>query len=158
MSFRAKAAMFGVMNVFMSVAMSFTADIKNGSVSARTLLMIAVGFIVGMVLSFIIPFGKISAMSCRAFGIDGNRIAGNLVGNIVPAFINIVIIGAVMTAVNVSPFKLGMKIYIEAFFSVFPIQLIVGYIVACIANPISLSVGKAIQKRCRKGKEGDDPK
>ena len=79
-------------------------------------------------------------------------------GNIVPAFINIVIIGAVMTAVNVSPFKLGIKIYIEAFFSVFPIQLIVGYIVACIANPISLSVGKAVQKRCRKGKEGDDPK
>ena len=92
MSFRAKAAMFGVMNVFMSVAMSVTADIKNGSVSARTLLMIVVGFIVGMVLSFIIPFGKISAMSCRAFGIDGNGIAGNLVGNIVPAFI-ICIIG-----------------------------------------------------------------
>ncbi|MGN1096060.1 MAG: hypothetical protein ACI4QR_06695 [Eubacteriales bacterium] len=156
MSFKARSVMFAVINIFMAGAMSVTADLLHGAISYRTLIMMLIGFAVGMVLSYIIPFDKISAWTCRICRVKREGIAGGLVGNIIPAFMNTAVIGAVMTAINVSPIKLGFSVYINAYLSVIWILIPISYVVACFANPLAVRAGLAVERNIRKKDKEDE--
>ena len=136
MSFKVKFVMFSILNIMMAAAMSLTADIINQSLSLRTLLMVLVGYVVGMTLSFLIPWNKVSGFICGLFHLK-NKFLCILVGSIVPSFVNTAIISFVMVFINVNPFKLGWNITFGAYFSTFWIMQLVAYIVSCFANPIS---------------------
>lgn len=133
-----------IMNLAMAIAMSLTADLLHGGVSVMTLLMMLLGFVVGMIPSFIIPYGRISAALCRLLKVEKNRVLSHLVATLPPAVIQTVIISAVMTAVNVLPHNPALAAYLSAYAQTTPIMISVAYAVALAVNPIALRllVGK----------------
>ena len=127
-----------IMNIAMATAMSLTADLLHGGVNYKTLLMILLGFVVGMIMSFVIPYNRMSAGLCRILKVEKKKCLSHLVATLPPAVIQTVLISAVMTAVNVFPHNPVLKVYLAAYCQTTPIMILVGYAVALAVNPIAV--------------------
>ena len=152
MSGKAKACMFVILNLCMALAMSITADLLHGGLSPRTLLMTLIGFAVGMVLSYLIPFGGIGNALCRAVHCNRQSFPGALLAGIVPALVNTVVIAAVMTWINVPPLTVGWQGYGQAYASVLPWLIPVAYLVGTAVEPLSVRAAIAVDKRTTKNR------
>ena len=133
-----KLSMNVIMNIAMAIAMSLTADLMHKGLSSRTLLMMLLGFVVGMIPSFFIPYDRMSAKLCRLLKVEKSRVLSHLVATLPPAVIQTLIISAVMTAVNVLPHSMSLNIYMTAYVQTTPVMILVAYVVALAVNPIAI--------------------
>lgn len=140
-----------IMNIAMATAMGLTADLLHGGVGVMTLLMILLGFVVGMAVSFMIPYDRMSAGLCRLLRVEKHRFLSHLIATLPPAVIQTVVIGAVMTAVNVLPHNPTLKGYLAAYGQTTPVLILVAYAVALAVNPIAVRLVMGKQ-----GKRGND--
>lgn len=133
-----------IMNLAMATAMSLTADLMHGGVSARTLLMILLGFVVGMILSCVLPYGRMSAGLCRLFRVEKRKLLSHLIGTLPPAVIQTLMISAVMTAVQVLPHHPVLMRYLSAYVETTLVLIPVAYAVSLVINPLAvrLVIGK----------------
>ena len=135
-----------LMNLAMATAMSFAADIKNGTLSLRTLLMIPVGFAVGMLVSYLVPYGKIAQTLCRKAKAERGSLPAALLSGIAPAILNTLVIGAVMTAINVPLAVVGTAGYFSAYFSTLWVLIPVAYVVGVLVKPLADKASAAAEK------------
>ena len=133
-----KAVMNVIMNTAMAIAMSLTADLMHGGLSARTWLMILLGFVVGMILSLLIPYDRMSRGLCRLLKVETRKLLSHLVATLPPAVIQTVMISAVMTAVNVLPYSPSWNVYLTAYGQTTPTMILVAYVVALAVTPIAV--------------------
>ena len=152
MSQKAKFLMFSVINVAMAVSMNIAASIIHRSIGYKTALLILLGYIIGMVLSYLIPFGRIGEWCANTLHAK-NLIFKSIASNIIPATVNTVIIGLVMTLINVPIAIIGFAGFIKAYFSDIWILCIVATAVACFVNPLAVKAG--IMTDGRKNKDGN---
>ena len=135
---------FGVVfNAIVALGMCITADLLNGGLSSRTILMYLVGFTCAFILSLVIDSPKLSATFAKLFKLDPKSLAGQLVGGILPAFVNTIVICLVMLIINVNPFEIGFVPFVFAYLSMLWKLTIVAYVLSFPANIIA---GKAVQK------------
>ncbi|MGM9646420.1 MAG: hypothetical protein ACI3XS_07010 [Eubacteriales bacterium] len=139
MSQKAKFLMFSVVNVSMALAMNVTASIIHRSIGYKTVPLVFIGYAVGMVLSYLIPFGIIGEWFSNTLHAK-NLIFRSIASNIIPAVINTAIIGLIMTLINV-PLAIGLSGLVKAYFSDIWILCIVATAVACFVNPLAIKVG-----------------
>lgn len=133
-----------IMNLAMATAMSLTADLLHGGVSVLTLPMIVLGFAVGMILSCLLPYDRMSSGLYRLLRIGKRRCLAHLIGTLPPAVIQTVMISAVMTAVQVLPHNPGLMGYLSAYGEITLILIPIAYAVALAVNPLAvrLVIGK----------------
>lgn len=139
MSQKAKFLMFSVINVSMALAMNVTASIIHRSIGYKTVLLVLIGYAVGMVLSYLIPFGRIGEWFANMLHAK-NLIFRSIASNIIPAIINTAIIGLIMTLINV-PLAIGFIGLVKAYFSDIWILCIVATAVACFVNLLAIKAG-----------------
>lgn len=133
-----------VMNIPMAIAMSVTAPILMGEevFNSHTLLMILIGFILATIINLLIPVQKISAGFAGLFKIKSDSFKGQLVGNIPVCLIFVVVIGIILTTINV---KIFPEI-IFAFLATFVPLYIVCFIVSIIFVPLAVKAATAADK------------
>lgn len=146
MPLKIQKIMFTVLNLMLAVAMSITAGILTDTLSYMTLLMVLIGYSIGMTLSFLIPWDKVSNFVCAKLHIK-NPILKILVGGIIPSFVTTSIIAFVMVLINVNPIETGWDITFKAYFGIFWIMQLVAYVVSCFANPLSLFIALKLMKK-----------
>lgn len=139
MSQKAKFLMFSVINVSMALAMNVAASIIHRSIGYKTVLLVLIGYAVGMVLSYLIPFGRIGEWFANTLHAK-NLIFRSIATNIIPAVINTAIIGIIMTLINV-PLEIGFGGLVKSYFSDIWILWIVATAVACFINPLAIKAG-----------------
>lgn len=115
------------MNMIMSIAMNITVNCMNHTMNAsfisfRTLVMILLGFIIGEILSFIVPIARMRQGENR-------YVTSCLIGAL-----NTIVISFVMTWINVRVIPIVIQVYLQSLLPLF----IVSTLVAIIAEPIVL--------------------
>lgn len=130
-----------VANLPMAIAMSVTAPILMGQeiFNVHTLLMILLGFVLATLINVIIPVQKVNDAFAGIFKLNKDSIAAKFVGNIPVCLIFVVIIGLIITAINVRVFPA----IIFAFLGTFIPLYIVCYIVSMIFVPLALKAAMA---------------
>lgn len=133
-----------VANIPLAIAMSITAPILMGEkvLTLNLLVNIIIGFILACIINLVFPIQKISMGVPAKFKINPEGIAGRLVGNMVPCFIFVVIIGLVLTAYNVRQ----MPAIIFAFLGTFIPLYIACFIISMIFIPIAMKAAMAADK------------
>lgn len=130
-----------VANIPMSLAMAITGPIVSHQpvFTPNLLVNLILGFVLSVLINLLFPIPKISAAVPAMLKLKPESLAGRLVGNAVPAFIFIAIIGLVMNFYNVYivagvPGPVFLFAYIESFLPMY----VVCYIVSFIFIPIAM--------------------
>ena len=132
-----------VMNIPMAIAMSVTAPLLMGEsiINVHTLYMIALGFILATLVNIIFPIQKISQGFAAKFHLEADSVKAKIVGNIPVCALFVVVIGAVMTVVNVPVFPDVIFAFIIPFIPLY----IVCFIVSMIFAPIALGAAAKVE-------------
>ena len=136
------------MNLPMSISMALAASLLSGGIRVPGIFInILIGFVIAALVSILLPIQMIGAWFAGLFHLKAQSLAGALVSNIIVALIFNVIIGFILSYVNVGIFAhQAMGAVIGSFIGTFiPLYLIL-YVVAFIMQPIALkAAAKAAQ-------------
>lgn len=134
-----------VMNAAMSVSMSLSAALLHGEIGWGILPMTLLGFAVGMVLSFLLPYDRMSAGMCRCLRVkaetEEKKFVAGLVGTLPPAVIQTVVISAVMTAIQLLPHNHELQNYLHAYGKTTLVLSPIAYVTALLVRPLAARWG-----------------
>lgn len=137
-SFKQIAIINLVNNIPMALIMSTVAPIIGGQKIEinNWIINVLIAFVIACVINAVVPVPLIAKKFPTLFKLDPNKFAGRVVGNILIAFIFVVIIGLVLTYYNVRL----VPVFIFAFIATFIPLYLICFVVSMITNPIAMKL------------------
>lgn len=140
--------MFSIMNVVMATAMSVSASVIHADFSYKTVALIPLGYAIGMILSYLIPLGRIGEWGAKVLHAK-HPAAVAVSSSLIPAAINTAVIGFFMSLINI-PLEIGAGAFIISYLSDLWKLYIVGIAVASITNPLATKAALTFDNRSKK--------